>query len=236
MLGPGPSARRAGIPCIMQRRARRRRPSGRILRHAHFFARGIRSTESKGFNTENTGEDHGVHGAEKHLGASRGGWSSADAERHYSYLRALRDPRPLLRFGILAFLNPTQIRTDADVPRARQAAAGERGTVGCRTEPNIAPRTRGPLARLRMCDSRGVQPEDDTGEQNPPPCSLIPTPVRTSRATTPKDFDVAPRAISIPLMRHDPCYNFQNETCYFTTKPRRSRTRVIIGYMISSPS
>jgi hypothetical protein len=24
----------------------------------------------------------------------------------------------------------------------------------------------------------------------------------------------------IPLVRHDPCYNCYNETCYFTTKPR----------------
>jgi hypothetical protein len=52
--------------------------------------------------------------------------------RNSCLLRGLRGPRLFLRVGVLAFLNPTQ---DPDgrhcpwCPRARQAAAGERGTV-----------------------------------------------------------------------------------------------------------
>jgi hypothetical protein len=88
------------------------------------------------------------------------------AKRRNSFLlRELRGPHCFLRVGILAFLNQPRIRTDANVPGApvldRQAAAGERGTAGCRTEPNSEPRTRESLALLGCVAGAWSSPEDD---------------------------------------------------------------------------
>src|SRR5258708_2575380 len=78
------------------------RSSGRALQNAHFFARGIRSTESKGFNTEKqtrtteTTEQKRIWA----LPAAGGGAPTRSA----IILRGLRGPRLFLRVGILAFL------------------------------------------------------------------------------------------------------------------------------------
>jgi hypothetical protein len=106
----------------------------------NFVARGIRSTESKGFNTEKQARIT-ESTEQKRIWALRAVGGRAPL-RHHSYLRARRDPRLFLRVGFVAFrmrpgcgrapISLAPDRSPGRLPRAKSRSTRNRTNDGPR--------------------------------------------------------------------------------------------------------